>query len=811
MSKESTRQSFSEEAEELLAELEAGLLALEMAPEDGELMGRVFRALHTIKGGAGMFGLVELAAFVHEVETIFDLVRKELLPVGNELISLSLTALDHLKTLIGGDHISSSNGQDIICRLKNLAPREAPPASPPIQQFDSSMTSIQSYLGLLTEFEVARIRANVNRKRRVYALKKEFSLADLDDRLADVTALLKHEGELLSKIPRMEQQSSGSIMFELLFASGMDNHALVEMLGVPPEEIDCHPLVDGGQPANVETPRSFLQTTYRLRFLPAADMLAAGLDPVDCFQQLKAFGPCKVVAQMCMVPQLEELSPGECFIYWDIILTTDRGKDAIRGVFSAYESCASLEIAVIDSGSGMDPSIDSRKLGEILVERGDLAPEELQKVLVEQRRVGEMLVAKGIVAPHQVESALAEQQHLREVHQERQNHQAATTIRVPTDKLDNLITLVGELVTVQARLNQIASLAKEVPGLSGVAEEVERLSSGIRDNALSIRMLPIGTTFSRFTRLVRDLSLELGKEVDLETIGGETELDKTVLEVLSDPLVHLIRNCIDHGIEAPADRERAGKPRRGMVQLGAAHSGDSVLITIRDDGAGLDREAIRTKGLEKGLISPAAELSDKELFALIFAPGFSTAREVTSVSGRGVGMDVVKRSIESLRGSVEISSRRGFGSTIAIRVPLTLAIIESLLVEIGTDKFIFPLALVEECVDLTVSDIATAHGRNLVKVRGQLVPYIPLREAFRIPGASPPEQLVVITRIEGVRVGLLVDNVIGEHQAVIKSLGWFYRDVHGLSGATIMGDGSVALILDVPRLVQKSLPETGRL
>jgi len=288
----------------------------------------------------------------------------------------------------------------------------------------------------------------------------------------------------------------------------------------------------------------------------------------------------------------------------------------------------------------------------------------------------------------------------------------------------------------------------------------------------------------------------------MTTDGAETELDKTVIEKLNDPLVHLIRNSIDHGVETPETRLAAGKPRFGTVHLSAVHSGDSVLITIKDDGAGLDKEAIRAKAMERGIISAAAELSEKELFALIFAPGFSTAKKVSSISGRGVGMDVVKRAIDALRGSIEIASVRGEGTRIMVRIPLTLAIIESLLVRIGKDFFMLPLSLVDECVELTRKDVALSHGRNLANVRDRLVPYIPLRERFLIPGEPPDIEQIVITEVNGVRVGFVVDQVIGEHQTVIKSLGRAYKNVEGISGATILGDGSVALILDVPQLVQ---------
>jgi len=339
-----------------------------------------------------------------------------------------------------------------------------------------------------------------------------------------------------------------------------------------------------------------------------------------------------------------------------------------------------------------------------------------------------------------------------------------------------------------------------IPEFLSIAEEVERLTVSLRDNTMSIRMLPIGTTFGNFKRAVRDLSSELGKEIELTTEGAETELDKTVIERLSDPLVHLIRNSIDHGIETPEVREAAGKPRCGTIHLSAVHSGAHVLIRIQDDGAGIDTGAVRAKAVEKGLIAPEAAPSDKELYALMFLPDFSTARKVTNVSGRGVGLDVVKKAIDALRGTIEISSARGAGATITLKLPLTLAIIDGFLTKIGSEHFIFPLSSVEECIELKRESVKS-NSRHLVNVRGHMVPYIRLREKFTVEGDTPEIEQIVIVGEDGHRVGFTVDTVVGQHQTVLKSLGAFYKGVEGISGATILGDGTVALILDLPKLV----------
>ncbi|MDD5758155.1 MAG: chemotaxis protein CheA, partial [Desulfobulbaceae bacterium] len=533
------------------------------------------------------------------------------------------------------------------------------------------------------------------------------------------------------------------------------------------------------------------------RFRPNRELLLSGSNPIALLNELRGLGSCHVIANFADVPLLHDLVSEQCYLSWDVVLTSSHGEEAIRDVFIFVEDDCEVKITLVDSSDLAEDNQDYKKIGEILAERGDLSPAELQRILSTQKRLGEMLVEHGVVSPEHVQSALVEQQEVKRARQERTTHpsDAAASIRVPAERLDQLVNLVGEMVTVQAHLTQVAMTLGDATFMS-ISEEVERLTNELRDTALNIRMLPIGSTFSKFKRLVRDLSQELGKEVDVETFGEDTELDKTVIERLNDPLVHIIRNSIDHGIEMPEDRLKAGKPAHGKVLLGAEHSGDSVLISIRDDGAGLNRETLRAKAVEKGLISATAELTDQEIFAQIFAPGFSTAAKVTNVSGRGVGMDVVKRGIDGLRGSISIDSQLGTGTTITLKIPLTLAIIESLLVKIGDSHFVLPLSTIEECVELSRGDVEAAHGRNLAKVRGNLTPYISLREQFAITGQRPDIEQIVIVSVHGTRIGFVVDFVVGEHQTVIKPLGRFYQDIKGISGATILGDGTVALILD---------------
>lgn len=686
--------AFLEEAYELLGALENSLLALEETPDDAENIGSVFRAMHTIKGSGAMFGFETIASFTHEVETVFDMVRKGEMSVTKELINLTLAARDWIKTTLdtdGSESPDAAKAGEIVSALKKLVPGGA-----------------------------------------------------MDD--------------------------SGSAAPSAAAPNARES----------------------GEAANV---------IYRIRFAPPADIFQRGDNPVKLLNELRAMGECTVVANTSAIPALEDINPELCYVQWDILLSTNRGMDSIKDVFIFVEDDSRLKIETVDEG-GSDPG-DVKKMGDILVERGDLSQDALKKVLGKQKRIGQMLVEEGLTTETHVQSALLEQQKVKEQKEKRQAAESASSIRVPSERLDTLVNLVGELVTVQARFSQTAGKRNDAE-LTAIAEEVERLTWELRDNAMNIRMLPIGTTFSKFKRLVRDLSGELGKEIELTTEGAETELDKTVLEKLNDPMVHLIRNSIDHGIEMPDARESVGKRRCGTVHLSAVHSGANVLISIRDDGAGLDKDAIRAKGIERGLITPDAELSDKELYNLILLPGFSTAKKITNVSGRGVGMDVVKRSIESLRGTIEIDSRRGAGSTTTVKLPLTLAIIDGLLVNIGEGSYILPLSTVEECVELTREDAGKSNGRNIANVRSNLVPYIRLRELLLIPGEPPDIEQIVITHTNGERIGFVVDHVVGQHQTVIKSLGRVYKDIEGISGSTILGDGTVALILDGPKLAKRA-------
>jgi two-component system chemotaxis sensor kinase CheA len=548
----------------------------------------------------------------------------------------------------------------------------------------------------------------------------------------------------------------------------------------PLNKFNCE---DSGKPA-----------TYRVRFKPPSDIFLHGTDPLLLIEELAGLGESRITAHLRSIPDFNNLNIETCYVFWDIILTTDRGINAVRDIFIFVEDDSEIKIEVIDEE-------DSKRLGEILVERGDLDEETLKNVLTRQEPIGKMLRDAGLTDSSEIESALAEQKQIRKVKEGQQKLLKANSIRVGSDKLDKLVDMVGELVTVEARFSQKTSDTKNLEYRS-MAEEIERISSGLRDLSMSLRMVPIGTTFSRFKRLVRDLSRQLGKKIELATEGGDTELDATIIERLVEPLIHLIRNSIDHGIEGPEERKMGGKQPTGTIHLRSSHSGAFVLIQIEDDGAGLNSEQIRARAIEKGIIRPEAPLSEKEIFKLIFAPGFSTAQEVTGLSGRGVGMDVAKRTIEELGGVIEVESKMGKGTRITLRIPLTLAIIKGLLVRINEAFYVIPLSSVEECFEITRPENHRERDISQTDFRGTLIPYLNLRKIFLLNSKPPEIEHMVIINSESRQTGFLVDQVIGELQTVVKNLGMVYSHVEGISGATILGDGRVALILDVLKLVQ---------
>jgi two-component system chemotaxis sensor kinase CheA len=667
------RQSFLQEAQELLEQLEQTLLDLSNTPNDTALVDTAFRALHTIKGSGSMFGFEVAAAFIHHVETAFDLVRTGQVKMSRELITVTLAARDQVRILIEQPETASAATSEAI---------------------------------------LADLRQAVG--------------GDADSHATEET-------------PRAANTQATN---------------------------SAAPSVGGSDQATV---------TWRVGMRLPHDTMANGTNPLLLLDELRTLGTAQVLVHSADVPLLDEFDPVSCYFYWDIILQTCQSRDVIEQVFLFVLDDMKL---TIDRVEGAPPAL--------------VAPN-----LPATHQAAPPAVLPPPPKPQAVATPPEPQNHPAGARSDR----AQASIRVPAERLDELMDRVGELVIAQSRLRQIAAASTD-PMVKSVAEEIERLALELRDSTMGVRMLPIGSLFGRFRRLIHDLARDLGKKIELVTVGEETELDKTVIERLNDPLVHLIRNSIDHGLEDPAGRVASGKSAMGRVTLSARHAGAEVLVEIADDGRGLDRARIRARAEENGLVAPGAKLTDSELFQFIFHPGFSTAKVVTNLSGRGVGMDVVKRAIEALRGNIDVTSTPGQGSRIILRLPLTLAIIDGLLVRVGRGRYVIPLSAVEECVELSMEDDARSRGRSFLNIRGDLVPFLRLRELFSAKEKADRYQKVVIVSAGDLRVGLVVDQVIGDHQTVIKSLSKLHADVEIFSGATILGDGSVALIFDIAHLVE---------
>ena len=505
----------------------------------------------------------------------------------------------------------------------------------------------------------------------------------------------------------------------------------------------------------VDRTSSTVASGWRIIFTPKMHLLQTGNEPYRLFRELRNLGELKVTADISRLPDFDQLDPELCYLGWDVLVEGNTSREKIDEIFEWVEGDCALEITL----------------------QGD------RRQFVERRRQGERDTEADIRA------------------------QEATSIRVNIGKVDGLINLVGELVIAQSILNRIACevVGDKAQDLSDVVEILIRNTRELQEQAMRIRMLPIDFTFNRLPRLVRDLSRSLGKQVELVITGNSTEVDKTVLEKISDPLVHLVRNAVDHGIEKPADRLAAGKPEVGMVEISASQEGGNIIITISDDGAGLNQEKILAKAIERGLVDKNEELTSSQIQNLICQPGFSTASEISSVSGRGVGMDVVKRNIMALGGTVELSSVAGKGTHFFIKLPLTLAILDGQLIRVGRETMVIPLLNIVESIQPNKAQILEVTGKTKVyRFRDQYLPVIQLHEIFDIPSDinEIEKGLLVVADAGEDRIALFVDDVVGQQQVVIKSLETNYRQVSGLSGATILGDGTVAMILDISSLIQ---------
>ncbi len=674
------KQTFIEESDEGLDVLESGLLALDSGTADDEVIHAVFRAAHSIKGGAGTFSLNEIANFTHVMETLLDEMRDGRRAIGKEAINLLLNSVDVLREL-------------------------------------------------------------------------------MDAARDDVT-------------PQMARADEVKQQLDSLLAQGNDE-----------------PTESATKEEALEQVSEIAPSGWLINFQPHEHMLRTGNDTLRMFKELASLGDMETTCDVSMMPEFAHMDPELSYLSWSIRLTSNEqigtiDKALIEEIFEWVEDDCDLSIEPLDAQIATADHVQRAETGSAT---STVTPDAIKPVSPEETSIVSTTVSKNVPKKKKLSTETG-------------------SIRVGTDKVDSLINMVGELVITQSMLSQMGdefSMDKLEDLREGLAQ-LERNTRELQESVMRIRMLPISFSFQRFPRLVHDLSQKLSKKIELKMTGEQTELDKTVMEKIGDPMVHLVRNSLDHGIELPEVRRAAGKDEIGTINLNAYHQGGFIIIEISDDGAGLPKDKLLAKAIEKGLVSPDEELADEKIYDLIFHPGFSTADQVSDISGRGVGMDVVRKNIKELGGKVGVSTEPGKGTTFTIRLPLTLAILDGQLVRVGNETYIIPLVSIIESLEIETSNINSIAGMTEVyKMRDDYIPLVRLYEVFDVQPQTTRLQdcLLVVVEGDGGKAGIVVDDLLSQQQVVIKSLETNYKRLPGISGATILGDGTVALILDMSGLL----------
>lgn len=675
---EQFKQKFIEEAIDLINDLENALLIIESNPDDKELLNKIFRIMHSLKGGSDMFGFHKMDKLTHYLETIYDYIRNDKIKLSKSILSFTLNTVDHLRKLLDEDKHDA-------------------------------------------DFEVAHQQTLLQVQELIAEIEREDINLEFDE----------------------ETEEKGA--------------------------------------ATIRNKQQLF--TYYISFIPEEDIMINGTNPLFLIDEMHTIGKCIAFPRSHKIAEIENIDPSKCYTYWDIFLATGEGINTIIDVFIFVDDHCKLEVHKISEYNLLEEEAFTGIVRENIKANKSINLSDLQELARDLEKIFE--TSKKTI----------------DTKVERTAETVISSIRVSSDKIDSLMNLVSELVTTQARLSLIAEESLN-PKLVSVAEEIQKLSRQLRDTAFSISLLPIESMLTRFKRLVRDLSNEMSKDIIFEAEGTETELDKTIIQSLTDPLLHILRNSIDHGIENKENRLKNNKPEKGKIKLKAYYSGANVHISIIDDGKGIDPEKIKQKAIEKGLINSESNLSEQEILNMIFLPGFSTAETVSSVSGRGVGMDVVKRKISDLRGDVEIESEVGKGTTITIKLPLTLSIIDGLLTEIDSVFYIIPLSVVDKIYAAQHNKLVDTYN-NLITLDGEQVPFYYMREEFQIEENNIDVEQIVVVNFENNRIGIAVDKVVGQYQAVLKPLGKHYKGQEFISGASILGDGTVALVMDTNKMIKK--------
>ena len=684
---------YLEEASELLDKLEVALLQLDETPEEKSIIEEVFRIMHTLKGNSSMFGFLNIAEFIHNLETVYDLIRTDKQQVSKELIDVTLASMDHIKQIVDDHELEDESNKD---------------------RHESLTVQIMAYTG---------------------------------------------EASIESSAKKVEEQ----VKIE-------DN--------------------------------SLGKKSFHIHFKPGKSIVNDGNNPLYLIDELYSLGECIALPYTEKIKDISKIDPTECVTGWSIFLASEKSENEIKEVFVFVEGNSTISVDKISDGDLFKSKKNKETLSTTQLES---APFDMQLLDISASKEPESkAVEKEIVQTSKKKSLASKvKEAALEKEESTSKEKTASSIRVSSDKLDELMNLVSELITTQAALS-LHTDKKADPELETIAENVEKLSRQLRDTSFGMTLIPINNMYGRFQRMIRDISKELNKDIAFITEGGDTELDKSIIESLTDPLMHILRNSLDHGIESKERRAELGKSEKGTIVLRAYYSGTNVNVEIKDDGKGINAEVIRTKAIEKGVIEEDAILSEKEIFNLIFHAGFSTAEVVTDVSGRGVGMDVVRRNINALRGEIEIESKVDVGTTLTIGLPLTLSIIDGLLVELGNGAFVIPLAAIDKCYTFANAKDVNKFTK-ILELSEKQIPYIDLRETFEIKdekNKDNPKQIVVINNGKS-QVALVCDHIVGEYQAVIKPLGVFFKDQDYISGSTILGDGTIALVFDTNRLIRK--------
>ncbi|MCP4133592.1 MAG: chemotaxis protein CheA [bacterium] len=696
---------FLAEAKEIFEHLESDIILLEENNKDEEVINRIFRYAHTLKGSSGIAGFNNIYEFTHSLENLLDDVRAGKLEADAALIDLILDSVDWIKNGI----------------------------------FDQEKD----------ETDVEESKQSLIRRITRYKGEEEAEQTNTDQ------AKKEEGGE--SFVPSISEDE---------------------------------------------------EKFFKVRAYFKENIFEFGIDPLMIVEDLLSLGTLvEKRVNYTKLPNFDALDPEKCYIGWEVVIQTRESAEKIKDVFLFVDDeDNAIKIENVTSqykDLGKDQFLRDKKIGEIMVDKGIIEETELEEVVAYQdslkEKIGDIIVKKGYATEEEVSEALSEQEKIKKKIE-------VSTVRVDTGKLDNLLNLLGEIVIGQSALSRVTEEIGEEAGfrLKNALYGLDRTTREFQEQIMSIRMIPIGPTFEVYRRFVRDSSRSLGKEIKLTIEGGETELDKTVIEKIGDPLKHMIRNSIDHGIEAAEERVKAGKERAGSITLRAYHQEGNVYIEIVDDGKGISIEKVRGKAVKLGLVKPDEIVSKEKLLTFLFHPGFSTAEQVGNLSGRGVGMDVVKTNIEGLRGSVELKSEEGKGTIVRTKLPLTLAIIDGMLVGVGQHTYVVPLLSIVESMKPKKEDLKTVEGKGEVMlVRGEYVTLLRLYDIFKVDSEKqdPWDALVVIVESGNTKVGLMVDELIGEQQIVIKSLDDFITNSRAISGASILGDGRVALILDIHGLI----------